>query len=243
MTMRYMIMHKANARDEAGTLPTQELIEEVQAMVGAMCDADILRAGEGLRPSSEGVRLNFTGGKRTVTPGPFKGGNELVSAFCVVKVKSLDEAVEWASRMAAVAGDGELDIRPMTEPWHLGMVPKPKDVTTTRYMIARKSDKDTEAGIHFTGAKAEAFHKVMGDMMAAGVLLMAEGIAPSSQAVRMKFTRGKPPVVTDGPFAESKELIGGFVIVEVPSREEAIKWVGPYGKALGDVEIDVRPLN
>jgi hypothetical protein len=243
MTMRFIIMHKANAKDEAGTLPTQELIEQVGAMVGEMSKAGVLRAGDGLRPSSEGVRLNFAGGKRTVTPGPFKGGNELVSAFCVVKVKSIDEAIEWGSRLAAVAGDGELDIRPMTEPWHLGMVPKPRDVTTTRYMIARKSDEDAEAGIHFTGAKAEAFHKVMGDMMAAGVLLMAEGIAPSSQSVRLKYSRGKPPVVTDGPFTESKELIGGFVIVEVPSREEALRWVGPYGKALGDVEIDVRPLN
>jgi hypothetical protein len=243
MTMRFIIMHKANARDEAGTLPTQELIEEVGAMVGEMSKAGVLRAGDGLRPSSEGVRLNFAGGKRTVTPGPFKGGNELISAFCVVKVKTLDEAIEWASRLAAVAGDGELDIRPMTEPWHLGMVPKPKDVATTRYMIARKSDKDTEAGIHFTGAKAEAFHKVMGDMMAAGVLQMAEGLAPSSQAVRIKYSRGKAPVVIDGPFAESKELIGGFVIVEVPSRQEALKWVEPYGKALGDVEMDVRPLN
>ena len=243
MTMRYMIMHKANAKDEAGTLPTQELMEEVGAMVGEMSKAGVLRAGDGLRPSSEGVRLNFAGGKRTVAPGPFKGGNELPAAFCVVKVKSLDEAIEWASRLAAVTGDGEFDIRPMTEPWHLGMVPKPKNITETRYMIARKADKDTEAGIHVAGTKAGAYDKVIGEMRAEGVLQISEVLTPSSQAVRLKYARGKSPVVIDGPFAESKELIGGFVIVEVPSRQEALKWVDPYGKALGDVEMDVRPLN
>lgn len=243
MTMRYMIMHKANAKDEAGTLPTQELIEEVGAMIGEMSKAGILRAGDGLRPSSEGVRLNFAGGKRTVKPGPFKGGNELPSAFCVVKVASIDEAIEWATKLAAITGDGEFDIRPMTEPWHLGMVPKPRNITATRYMIARKADKDTEAGIHVAGTKSEAFDKLVGEMKSAGVLQMAEVLTPSSQAVRLKYARGKAPVVIDGPFAESKELIGGFVIVEVPSRQEALKWVDPYGKALGDVEMDVRPLS
>ena len=79
------------------------------------------------------------------------------------------------------------------------------------------------------------------EMKAAGVLQSAEGLAPSVKAVRLRFSRGKS-TVTDGPFAESKELIGGFVIVEAPSRAEAIEWTQPYGMALGDVEIDVRAL-
>jgi hypothetical protein len=240
--MRFIIMHKANAGDEAGALPSRELIDEVGQMVTAMNQAGVLRAGDGLRPSSEGVRLDFVGGKRTATPGPFAKGNELPAGFCIVKVKSIDEAIEWATRLAGILGDSQLDIRPMTEPWHLGMVPKPKDVTTVRYMIARKADRDSEAGVPMAADRAAAMAQLIAEMNAKGVLLAAEALQPSSKAVRLKFTRDKPMAVIDGPFTESKELIGGFVIVDVASRAEAVKWTEPYGKALGEVEIDVRPI-
>jgi hypothetical protein len=236
--MRYILMHKANARDEAGEKPTPELMKKVGAMVGDLVKSGVLRAGDGLRPSALGLRLRFHGGKREALPGPFQKGNELLSGFIAVKVRSLDEAAQWADRYAAIVGDCELDIRPFTEPWDLGGQ-KPPGHDTIRYMIGVKADRDSESGKPPPAAVA----KLLETMKAEGVLLLAERLAPSSQALRLHFKRGKPnPTMTDGPFAESKELVGGFVVVDVPTRDEAVKLSIPYGNALGDLELDVRPL-
>jgi len=241
--MRYIIMHKANANDEAGAKPTPALIAEFQGLIGEMVKAGVMRDGEGLRPSSLGLRLRFTAGKRDAIPGPFAKGNELLSGFAIVRVKSLDEAAQWADRYAAIIGDCELDVRPLTEPWDIGMARKPAGHDTLRFMIAHKATRDSEAGKGLSAAQEAAMGKLVAEMQSKGVMLQAEGLAPSSRAVRLKFTRGMAkPTVIDGPFAESKEIVGGFILVEVPSRDEAVKWAMPYGKALGEVEIDVREV-
>src|SRR5258708_800387 len=103
--MRFIIMHKSNARWEAGAIPGQALLARVGALLGEMTQVEVLRGAEGLRATSEGVRLTFSGGTRTVTPGPFKGENELPSGFSILRVDSLDEAIDWASGEAAVLGD------------------------------------------------------------------------------------------------------------------------------------------
>src|SRR3954470_24341520 len=100
--MRYILMHKASAADEADVKPTPELLRKVGAMVGELGKAGVHRAGEGLRPSALGLRLRFKDGKREAIPGPFEKGNELLSGFLVVKVGSLDEAAQWAGRYAAI---------------------------------------------------------------------------------------------------------------------------------------------
>ncbi len=113
MTMRFIIMHKANAKDEAGDAADPGADrgsgrDGRRDEQGRPCCARATGCG----PAPRACGSPSQRGKRTVTPGPFKGGNELPSAFCVVKVKSLDEAIEWATRLAAIAGDGEFDIRP-----------------------------------------------------------------------------------------------------------------------------------
>src|SRR6186997_3066183 len=145
--MRFIIMHKTNAHWEAGAIPTPDLIGRVGGLLGQLAKAGALLAGEGLRPSSEGVRLTFSSGTKSVTNGPFERGNELPAAFSIVRTGSLDEAVEWASRQAAVLGDGEVDIRPVTEPWDIGIGSRPPEITTRRYMVLRKATVATEAGI------------------------------------------------------------------------------------------------
>ena len=240
--MRYILMHKANANDEAGAKPTPELMQKVGAMVGDLMKSGVLRAGDGLRPSSLGLRLRFHGGSREALPGPFRKGNELLAGFFVVKVKSLEEAAQWADRYAAIVGDCELDIRPLTESWDLGGQ-KPPGHDTIRYMVAHKADRDSEAGKALPSAKQAQLDQLFASMKSQDVLLASERFAPSKQAVRLHFTKGRQqPAMTDGPFAESKELVGGFVIVDVPTREEAVKLSIPYGNALGDLELDVRPL-
>ena len=130
--MRFIIMHKTNAHWEAGAIPTPELIGRVGGLLGKLAKAGNLLAGEGLRASSEGVRVTFSAGTRSVINGPFEGGNELPAGFSIVRARSLDEAIEWASRQAMVLGDGEVDIRPVTEPWDIGIGSRPAEIVTRR---------------------------------------------------------------------------------------------------------------
>jgi hypothetical protein len=112
-----------------------------------------------------------------------------------------------------------------------------------RFMILRKADKNTEAGCLPDEKLLAAMGQYMEDMAKAGVLLGGEGLRPTSEGVRVKFSRGKPNV-TDGPFAEAKELIAGWGLIQVNSMEEAIAWVKrwPTLDADGEVELEVRRL-
>ncbi len=112
-----------------------------------------------------------------------------------------------------------------------------------RFMIIRKADKDTEAGALPTEELMAAMGRYNEEMINAGVMLSGEGLQPSSKGARVKFTGGKPGVI-DGPFTETKELVTGFSIIEVKSREEAIEWVKrwPQEDGGGNVEIEIRQV-
>ena len=239
--MKFMMMHKTDAYYEGGGKPSKELIAGVGKMVGEAARSGRLLAGDGLGPSSQGVRLKFADGKRTVTPGPLKGGNELVAGFAVMRVRSLDEAIDWASRFAAVVGDTEIDVRPANEPWDIGLGEKPAGLTTRRYIAMHKANGKTEAGAAASAAQTENMGKLVEEMTKAGVLLASGSLEPSSRALRLRNFGGKQTLV-DGPFAESKELVGGFAIIELDSREEALEWARRYVVVLGDVELDIRPM-
>ncbi len=239
--MLFMMMHKTDAYYEAGGKPSQELIAGVGKMIGDMARNGRLLAGDGLGPSSQGARLRLAGGKRSVVPGPFSGGNELVAGFAVLRVRSLDEAVDWAGKLAAVVGDPEIDVRPANEPWDIGLGQKPEGLTTRRYIAMYKATPRSEAGGPSTAAQTEALAQLIGEMTRAGVLLATASLEPSSKAVRLRNFGGKHTVI-DGPFAESKELVGGFAIVELESRAEAVEWARRYADVLGEVELDVRPV-
>jgi hypothetical protein len=236
-----MLMHKSNPVMEAGEMPGNDLIARVGGMIGGMAEAGVFLDGAGLRQTALGVRLDFAGGRRTITPGPFVGGNELTAGLCTMRVRSLDEAVGWVSRFAEIVGDCQVDIRPITEPWDLGVAPKPADVETTRYMAVCKADRRFEAGAGITQATVDAVTRLVTEMKSAGVYQSAELFQPSATARRLRYSRGNA-TVTDGPFAESKELIAGFVMLNVASMAEALQWAPRYAEAVGDIELDIRPL-
>jgi len=145
--MRFMMMHRTNAYWEAGAAPSLELIARVGKLMGAMAEARVLVGAEGLRASSQGVRLQFEGGRRTVIKGPFNASNELPAGFAILRAESIEEAIEWASRFAKVMGNVQIDIRPVMEPWDLGISPKPAGLRTRRFMALHKADAASEAGV------------------------------------------------------------------------------------------------
>jgi hypothetical protein len=110
-----------------------------------------------------------------------------------------------------------------------------------RFMIIRKADKSTEAGVMPSEALLAAMLKYNEELMKAGVLLQGEGLQPSSKGFRVSTNSGKPTVV-DGPFTETKELIAGFTMIQVRSREEAIEWVKRWPAEDGDAVLEVRQV-
>jgi hypothetical protein len=112
-----------------------------------------------------------------------------------------------------------------------------------RFLVIRKADQATEAGVPPTEELLAAMGRYNEEMVKAGVMLSGDGLQPSSKGARVKFSGGKPRVI-DGPFTESKELIAGFSILQVDSKEEAIEWVKrwPVIDGDGEVEIEIRRL-
>ena len=112
-----------------------------------------------------------------------------------------------------------------------------------RFMIIRKADKDTEAGVMPSEALLAAMLDYNEQMVKAGVMVDGMGLHPSAKGKRITFSGGKPRVI-DGPFAETKELIAGFSLIEVDSLEEAIDWVKrwPALDANGGVELELRQV-
>ena len=111
--MRFIVLVKATKESEAGVLPTKEQFSEMGKFNEEMVKAGVMLAADGLQASSKGSRIRWSGGKRTVTDGPFTETKELVAGFWIIEVKSKEEAIEWISR--APFGDAEVEIRQIFE--------------------------------------------------------------------------------------------------------------------------------
>ncbi len=111
--MRFMVIVKADKNSEAGVLPNEKLLAEMGNFNEELVKAGVMLAGEGLHPTSKGVRVRFDGTKRTVTDGPFTESKELVAGFWLWRVKSKDEAIEWLKR--APFDQTEVEIRQVFE--------------------------------------------------------------------------------------------------------------------------------
>ena len=114
--MRVMVIVKATAESEAGLLPTEADFTAMGNFNEELVKAGILLAADGLKPSSAGARVRFSGKNRTVTDGPFSETKELIAGYWVWQVRSMDEAIEWVKRCPNPhAGDSEIEIRQVME--------------------------------------------------------------------------------------------------------------------------------
>ena len=111
--MRCMVIVKATKDSEAGVMPSQKLLTEMGKFNEELVKAGVMLAGEGLQPSSKGVRVRFSGTKRTVIDGPFTETKELVAGFWLWRVKSMAEAIDWIKR--SPFQEGEIEIRQVFE--------------------------------------------------------------------------------------------------------------------------------
>ncbi|HYC95228.1 MAG TPA: YciI family protein [Sphingomicrobium sp.] len=116
--MRFMIIVKATADTEAGTMPPESLFAEMAAYHEQLARAGVLLDANGLQPTSKGWRIRYAGGKRTVLDGPFAESKELIAGYTLIQVRSREEALEWSRRFPAPHGNGveaEIEVRQLYE--------------------------------------------------------------------------------------------------------------------------------
>jgi hypothetical protein len=114
--MRVMVMVKANEDTEAGAPPDTEMLNAMGEYNEELVKAGIMLDGEGLHPSSEGVRIRFSGDQRSVVDGPFAETKELIAGYWIWQVRDMDEAIEWAKRCPNPTGaESVLELRPVFE--------------------------------------------------------------------------------------------------------------------------------
>jgi len=230
---------KGSKESEAGVLPDEKILSEMGRFNEKMIKAGAMLAGEGLQASSKGARVRCSNGKVTVTDGPFAEAKELVAGFWLIQAKSLEEAVDWAKR--APFQEGEVEIRPLFEledfpkdpaekpdGWRdkeeqMRAAPPARRPGTIRFMGLLKGDKDTEAGVMPDEKLLAAMGFFFEEGVKSGVILSGEGLQPTSKGARVRYSGAKRTVI-DGPFAESKELVAGYAIIQAKSKAEAIEW-------------------
>lgn len=110
-----------------------------------------------------------------------------------------------------------------------------------RFLVIHKSNPALEAGIPPTSEQIERIQGFMQETSQGGVLLAAEGVHASAKGARLSYTQGEF-IVTDGPFPEAKELIAGFMLIEVASKQAAIEWSKGFAKCMGEIEIEIRQV-
>jgi hypothetical protein len=261
--MRFVILIKATKNCEAGIPPDDKTESGIAKYTEELANAGALLAVERLQPSSNGARVRYANGKLTVIDGPFAETKELVAGFFLIQARSRDEAIAWAKRIPFP--EGEVEVRPLFEladfpvapteqsgGWRdkeerFRAAPPARKPGTIRYIGFVKADAATEAGL----LPDEKFLSEMGAFMEegvkSGVFLSAEGLQPSSKGVRVRFSGGKP-IVIDGPFAETKELVGGYALLQFTSKAEAIEWTKRFvqvdapGRLGGESECEIRPI-
>ena len=238
--MLFMVMHKMTETLERGEAPNPNVIHGMGELMAELQRTHRMHNGAGLRPTSERVRLTCKGGRCTRSQTPTRGTDELIGGFVMLRVPAMPDALAWAGRLGEAMGDVELDVGPVVEPWHLGFMEKPAN-PPLRVLLTTKSSASLEAGKEPSAATREKVDAVVNAMKQEGVFLAAERLLPSAKGARLR-TQGGKKTWTDGPFAETKELISGFVILKADSLAEARAFTERYAAILGDIEVDVRQV-
>ncbi len=239
--MRFMMMHKNDPNTEAGLPPDMDLVHKMGAFIGEHAKAGRFIDGAGLGASKTRTRLTFRDGRCTVKHGPYRGEHELPAATLLLKVRTREEAIGWAERYGKILCDGELELGKVNEPWDIGLAPAPEN-PPLQILLIEKASQATEAGRRSPKQKAD-LTRLKTEMTKAGVLVRSLALQPSESAKRLVFTDNDLRTI-DGPFTESKELIGGFAVMELSGFDDAIELCRPYAAILGGtLEIDIRPLD
>jgi hypothetical protein len=250
-------------------MPDPKLIADMGKFNEEMTQAKVMLAGEGLQASSKGarVRCNKATKKVTVLEGPFAEPTALAAGYWLIQTKSKNEAIEWAKR--APIRSGEIEVRPLfeledfpadpkqekPEEWRTkeGALRETMPVQTSRgtkkmrFVGFVKGGADSESGDMPESDALETMGTFVEEAVKAGVFLGGDGLRPTSAGTKVHFDGAKRTVL-DGPFTEAKEIIAGYSILAVDSKEEAIEWTKRFVlvdaaiRKIPEVECEIRQL-
>jgi hypothetical protein len=232
--MKVMVMHKVDAAMEAGERPSKSIIEGMGRLVQRSIKEGIFKDGAGLHRSATRARITFVDGKPTIERGPYAGRNELVASFAMISTTGIEKAIELGTQLGEAAGHREIEVGPVVEVWDLSGGRRPVDAPW-RFLLVVKADASFEAG----SALPPAIRVLLDRWKQDGLLQSDGALAPSAKAQRLRTAQGKRTWI-DGPFAESKELIAGYSIIDIATLDDAKRWTEEYADILGDTEVDVR---
>jgi hypothetical protein len=144
--MRFMVIVKATEDSEAGRMPTEDLLTAMMKYNEELVKAGIMLAGDGLQPTSKGVRVQFDGPSRTVVDGPFAETKELIAGYWIWQVRSMEEAIEWVKRCPnPMFGPSEIEIRPLYDIEDFGDIVTP-EVREQNKRLREESEKLAKKG-------------------------------------------------------------------------------------------------
>ncbi len=265
--MRCMMLVKSNETIEKTGLSSEQDLAEMGRYNDELTKAGVVLAGEGFLPSSKGARVRLSGGSFTVTKGPFPEPNRLLAGFWTIRTPSKEDAVRWLERAPASAG--EVELRPLYEPEDFPVDPaeqtggwRDQEVLareafeakpparlpgTKRFILLLRSDAATESGRMPTEETLSKMGALMDEGVRDGSMLGGDGLKPSSAGVRMKLAGGGRRTLVDGPFTESKELVAGYTLLQLPSLEDALtfakRWLEIHVLVgVPEAEIEIREL-
>lgn len=237
--MRYMVVHKVEAAMERGDPPDGAIIQNMGKLIGRSLKEGVFKDGAGLHRSAVRARVTVKEGAPSVVRGPYAGGNELIAAWALISTTGPEKALELASELAEATGKrgAEIEVGPVVEGWDLNGSPRPAGAPH-RFLLLLKGDAAYERG---EPALAPQVRAILDRWKREGLLQSEATLAPTKTAARTRVDAGKRHWI-DGPFAESKELIAGFSILELPTLADAKRWAEEYAAILGDNEVDIREV-
>jgi hypothetical protein len=234
-----MMIIKSNAATEAEVPLDDAFGQAMEDYNQKLQNAGVWVTGEGFKASNKGARLTLDNGNFTIEKGPFANPDDLIAGYWVIDVASKEEAIDWARQVpigvdgSTIAnGNGEIEllqVMEFPEEEQTGEAPAagngPAPAAGSglkRFIGVFKASPETEAGVMPGPEIFDAMGAAIGKLAAQGRVETGGGLMPTSHGVRVTF-RGGAPVVTDGPFAETREVIAGYAIFRAPSLDDMIE--------------------
>jgi hypothetical protein len=228
--MRYVILRKAGPHSEAGLFPPPS----------PACGIVLHESAE-LQPGAAGVRVSFSDEGPRLTPGPFSESKRGVAALGVVEAESRQAAIDWLRDASAGGAEAEFEIRETGCAGGLPGIDPSAAASKPRFLILVKADAATEAEAPSDPVRLAAMARRNDEGVKAGMLLAGDGLRSTARSTRVKFAGGRTSVM-DGPFAEAKELVAGYWLIQADSLDEAIAWACRYPYAQERPEVEIRPV-
>ena len=225
--MRFVILHGAGPHGAAGHLPSPG------TRPGAAIHESIA-----LQPAETGVRMARTGEAMQVIDAPV---TVPLAGLSIVEADSREAAAEWLGQATVHGGEATFEIRETGCAGGLAGVDPGAAASKPRFLVLVKADADTEAEAPSDPQRLAAMAQRNDEAVKSGMLLAADGLRSTARASRVRVGDRRASVL-DGPFAETKELVAGFWLIQADSMDQAVEWVRRYPFAQDRPEVEIRPV-